>query len=163
MASSSDLAATPRAGNGSGRCSMLGGMRGTATPDGSFSPATKAAVAVRARSECERCGRWCGDGSWREFHHRIPRGMGGAASERALVLAGAANCLLLCHLCHRWVESNRAASVEAGWLVSLAGDPRMVPAIVYRRGPVLLGVEYGAVGVLGAARVVRPGRVRVSW
>lgn len=142
---------------------MLGGMRGTATPDGSFSPATKAAVVVRARSECERCGRWCGEGTWREFHHRNPRGMGGAAAERAVELADPANCLLLCHLCHRWIETHRSEALAAGWLVHNGDDPREVSAEIYRRGRVWLGVEYRPVDELLAVVDVKPGRVRVRW
>lgn len=134
-----------------------------AAPDGSFSAATKAAVVGRARSECERCGRWCGEGTWREFHHRRPRGMGGAANDRARVLAEAANCLLLCHLCHRWIEAHRDTSLEEGWLVALSDEPAEVPARVYRRGPVLLGVEYSPVGGAPLRRAPRAGRVRANW
>lgn len=145
-----------------GRCSMLGGMRGTAGTDGSFTPETKAAVLQRARSECERCGRWCGDGAWREFHHRNPRGMGGASGERAEWLADAANCLLLCHLCHRWIETHRSVSLAEGWLVEHEADPRGVPATIYRRGSVRLGLEYVR-PVSGLSPAISAGRVRVNW
>lgn len=142
---------------------MLVGMRGTAKPDGSFSRDTKAAALVRARSECERCGRWCGEGTWREFHHRNPRGMGGAAAERAEALSDVANCLLLCHLCHRWIESHRSDSLEAGWLVNHGDDPREISVEIYRRGRVWLGVEYRPVVAPLAELRITPGRVRVRW
>lgn len=118
---------------------------------------------TRARSECERCGRWCGEGAWAEFHHRNPRGMGGTSGVRAAWLEAPSNCLLLCYRCHRWAEGNRAAALAAGWLVSHEVDPAGVPAEVYRRGLVLLGVEYGRVVPLSSRPDPVSGRLRVEW
>ena len=141
---------------------MLGGMRGTA--DGSFSAEVKAAVTLRARSGCERCGRWCGEGAWAEHHHRIPRGMGGAAAERAAILSSPANCLLLCARCHRWVEANRGEATAAGFLVPWSLDPAEVLVDVYDRGPTLLSVGGGYVRpAVSAGPSPRPGRVRARW
>ena len=89
--------------------------------------------------------------------------MGGAAGGRALILAEAANCLLLCHLCHRWIESHRDVAFAEGWLVSLGDDPREIPATIYRRGPQLLGVEYRPLVAPSMRRAPRAGRLRVSW
>jgi 5-methylcytosine-specific restriction enzyme A len=42
------------------------------------------------------------------------------------------NLLDLCAVtCHRWVESNRAESYDAGWLVRGAQNPAEVP-VLYR-------------------------------
>ena len=89
--------------------------------------------------------------------------MGGAAAERAVELADPANCLLLCHLCHRWIETHRSEALAAGWLVHHGDDPRGVSAKIYRRGRVWLGVEYRPVDELLSVVAVKPGRVRVRW
>lgn len=89
--------------------------------------------------------------------------MGGAAGERAATISQASNCLLLCWTCHRWIESNRAASFAAGWLVPWGDDPAEVPAMIYRRGAMLLGRGYVRVSGLSAPRPARPGRVSVPW
>lgn len=142
---------------------MLGSMRGTA--DGSFSAEVKAAVTLRARSGCERCGRWAGEGAWAEHHHRIPRGMGGASSERAAILSSPANCLLLCAPCHRWIERHRDLATASGWLVPWTDDPAEMPVEIYDRGDVLLtvGGEYGRVGGDLARPEPRPGRISARW
>lgn len=120
---------------------------------------------MRARSGCERCGRWCGEGSWAEYHHRTPRGMGGTSGDRAEALSSAANCLLLCSQCHRWVELNRDESFTSGWLVPWSGDPAEVAVVVFELGPVLLGVNgrYLRAGADLPTLAPRPGRVATRW
>lgn len=89
--------------------------------------------------------------------------MGGTSGDRAMMLAGPANCLLLCHLCHRWIESNRTESIAAGWLLGIGEDPRSAPAVIYRRGRVLLGIGYSREGAVLDDRPARPGATRVQW
>lgn len=43
---------------------------------------------------------------------------------------GPANALLLCHQCHRWVESHRSMSYQYGWLVRSRNDPAKVRVFV---------------------------------
>lgn len=89
--------------------------------------------------------------------------MGGTGAEGAEMRADAANCLLLCHLCHRWVESHRSEAIAAGWLVEYGDDSRKIPAKIYRRGLVLLGTEYTAVNRPAIRPPSAPGRIRVTW
>lgn len=132
--------------------------------DGSFSRETRDQVRMRARSECERCGRWAGEGAWAEFHHRQPRAMGGADGARAVMLAAASNCVLLCHLCHRWVESHRADAEGSGWLVPYGLDPADVEVDVRGRGPVLLTSTGGyRRKAPTACRKATTGKYRVRW
>lgn len=80
-------------------------------------------VKARAHMRCERCGAltaWTGG----QVHHRLPRGMGGSTASD---IHSPANLLLLCLDCHTWVESNRTASYDAGWLVHRGTDPAQVP------------------------------------
>ncbi|WP_374193334.1 HNH endonuclease signature motif containing protein [Mycolicibacterium sp. S2-37] len=72
---------------------------------------------------CERCTM-----EGHEIHHRRPRGMGGSKDP---LTNTAANGVLLCRSCHRWIELNRTAALEFGWLVRQGHDPREV-AVNYR-------------------------------
>ncbi len=88
-------------------------------------PAAAAAVLARSGGYCERCGRGA-----EQIHHRQPRGMGGT---RAPAIHDPANLLHLCSGCHLWVETNRAAALAAGLLVSRYQDPADVPAHLWGR------------------------------
>jgi len=88
--------------------------------------ASVAAVKLRARNRCERCGtteslRW-------SLHHRKPRGMGGTKNP---LINEPSNLLYLCGSgtegCHGWVESNRADSYALGLLVYRDHDPAEIP------------------------------------
>lgn len=85
-----------------------------------FPAAVRGLVRQRADSFCEKCGLSRGY----EFHHRRPRGMGGSRLEDTNV---ASNCLLLCRDCHANIESERAAAVNQGWLVTQTGCPADIP------------------------------------
>lgn len=83
-------------------------------------------VLDRDRGRCRRCG-----GRGGSVHHRIPRGMGGTRWEG---IHSPALLVLLCgdgtSGCHGWVESNRAAALRLGWLLSrhlFDLDPADVP------------------------------------
>lgn len=39
----------------------------------------------------------------------------------------------LCWLCHRWVTEHPAEARRVGWIVSVAGDPGVVPLLWRRR------------------------------
>lgn len=94
--------------------------------DTGFPPAVADDIWRRDRGCCARCGRGLvrerrGD-TW-AIHHREPRGRGGAGRARWWVNL-AANGVLLCARCHDEVESDRAAAIAAGWLVSALGITR---------------------------------------
>lgn len=96
-------------------------------PDGShlsgFSPATRWIIIQRAQESCERC---CRATRQVEIHHRRPRGMGGSKDP---LTNTAANGVLLCTDCHRFVESHREEGLTLGWLVPQGVDPRTVPVL----------------------------------
>lgn len=99
---------------------------------GAFRPAVRQLVMVRAWFACERDGRTDG----LEIHHRRPRKAGGTSDPTA---STAANALVLCHVCHRWVETHRQAAYRLGYLVHAAHDPADVAVPVYElRAPALL-------------------------
>jgi 5-methylcytosine-specific restriction enzyme A len=102
---------------------------------GEFPPKVRRAVMIRAWFACERDGRTDG----LQVHHRRPRQAGGTADPLA---ASVSNALVLCHVCHAWVESHRTAATARGWLVPAGADPATVPALVYElAGPALLTAE----------------------
>lgn len=111
-----------------------------------FSRPVRNAVYVRASYGCERDGRTDG----LQVHHRRPRGMGGTVDP---VASGPANALLLCHICHLWVETNRSAATANGWLVRSGFDPAEVPVRTYEGGWVLLTTD-GTYGRLSVQKVI---------
>ena len=88
-----------------------------------FSPKTRRLIYERACGLCESCTR-----PGAEIHHRRPRGAGGSKDP---LTNTAANGVLLCSGCHRWIESHRADALDEGWLVRQSQDPRTVP-LLYR-------------------------------
>lgn len=74
---------------------------------------TRELLRVRAGGLCERA--HCGNANGLEAHHRDPRGMGG--TRRGEVINGLANLVLICHACHRSIESDREQAVADGWLI----------------------------------------------
>lgn len=90
-------------------------------------PATREAVDFRDGGKCRRCGASL-YGQMFSRHHRKPRGMGGANRKDADRLS---NIVSLCGSgttgCHGWVESNREAAREEGWLIYSGDDPRHIP------------------------------------
>lgn len=98
-------------------------------------------VLARAQFCCERCGdALSGEpGVGYSVHHRLPRGMGGSRRHNVTSLA---NLVALCGSgttgCHGWVESNREAAYEAGWLVRQAADPALIPVNLFGHGLVFL-------------------------
>jgi hypothetical protein len=83
---------------------------------GQFTPDVKATVDRRALFQCEVCEF----GAIAEYHHRRARGMGGSSRGDT---GSAANCLGLCHTCHRMIESNRRVAILMGWLVPQGISP----------------------------------------
>lgn len=90
------------------------------TSDGSFSPRAREAIALRGHELCQRCrgsdGLAC--------HHRLPRRMGGTSRD---LIGHPANGVLLCRVCHDWVESHRQCALEQGLLLHAGADPREQP------------------------------------
>lgn len=96
--------------------------------DGGVLRRSQQVVKSRARMACEKCGR---DTSWEggQVHHRLPRGVGGSSDP---AIHSPANLLLLCRPCHEWVESNRTAAYDAGWLVRRGSTaPGAVPVLLH--------------------------------
>lgn len=126
----------------------------------SVTPEQFAALIERDGGRCARDGAAVSGERGRDFsvQHRCPRGMGGSRNPKVHSLA---NYLLLCGSgttgCHGWVESNRAAALASGWLVSRYADPAAEPVLMHGRGWVLLGVY-------GGWRPVEPDRQAVfGW
>lgn len=86
---------------------------------------TRTIIRLRAKDCCERCTGW--DGA--EIHHRRPRGAGGSKDQLTNI---AANGVLLCPACHRFIERYRTKALREGWLVRQGQDPRDIP--VFYRG-----------------------------
>ena len=75
-----------------------------------FSNEVKQADIARAGGYCEKCGYPITRG---DFHHRMPRKMGG--TKRELNTVG--NCLYVHSKCHQYIHLNPAESYEHGWLL----------------------------------------------
>ncbi len=99
------------------------------------SSTTVEAVLERAQWSCELCSAELGDRRGEDYsvHHRRPRQMGGT---RWAGINLPSNLLILCGSattpggCHAFVESNRSASVAAGWLVLSRQDPAHVQVLI---------------------------------
>ena len=91
-----------------------------------FSQHIRDIVLARADHHCERCGHYT---NTPQLHHRRPRGMGGS---KASDTNGAANALVVCPDCHRWIESWRVEARSQGWLVGQHRRP--ADCVVWRRG-----------------------------
>lgn len=102
-----------------------------------FSKQTRALVYQRARGVCEQCGN---TQPAMQYHHRRPRGMGGS---KAADTNGAANCVLVCDKCHRFIESYRHEFMAKGWLVPQRQSPAETP--LWRHGAWVLLDNYGYV------------------
>jgi hypothetical protein len=131
-----------------------GGMgQRKAGPKGEFSPATKLLVRKRAgrgdefEALAECCGKHLGRDAG-EFQHRAARGSGGC---RDAVVNGPANCLLMCHDCHRQAEGRDAhmGMDAAGFWIEHGTtpefDPRSVSVMLHGAGgggrPVFLAAD----------------------
>lgn len=109
----------------------------------SFSKRDEGMIIARDQGECVRCGRhvahltrgW----AW-SIHHRRPRGAGGT---RLAWVDQAANGIILCGSgttgCHGWVEKNRRASIDTGFLISALGLSTAEDIAIHHR---LLGFVY---------------------
>lgn len=75
-----------------------------------FSPEVRGAVLERCQAHCERCGMPTPFG---EFHHRLPRRMGGTSRPIGTVK----NCLYVCVYCHHYIHSHPGESYREGWLL----------------------------------------------
>lgn len=94
-------------------------------------PDVRALVIDRDGHACRRCGHPLPGGRGGSVHHRIPRGMGGTTWTG---IHSPALLVLLCGDgttgCHGWIESNRAAALRLGWLLTrhlFDIDPADVP------------------------------------
>lgn len=102
---------------------------------------------ARDKGSCVRCGRGLHRSdrgmSW-AIHHREPRGRGGAGKRRTWVNLPS-NGLVLCNVCHEWVEGNRKTAMFDGFLVSALGirRPADVPVAHVMFGLVILNDHGG--------------------
>lgn len=118
-------------------------------------PEVRDVVLLRSRGRCEvgvtdACrarGRRLDSPEGTNQHHRHPGGMGGSkraeihAAEGLLQVCGQGNT----SGCHGWIESNRTAAKERGWLVDRGQDPADVPVVLWNGDRVLLdGASYRA-------------------
>ena len=107
----------------------------------------------RDQSRCFICCRLLlyGNGGY-SIHHRRPRGMGGSKDP---VTNSPANLLLLCGSgtsgCHDRIERGRLEARSNGWLVPYYDDPRLVPALRWRRSLVWLTETGGLVALDSSA------------
>lgn len=85
--------------------------------------ATEALVAERSGGMCEICGQEHAT----EYHHRVPRGMGGTKDPR---VNQASSLLHVSRRCHRYAETHRAEALIAGWLVSRYSNPADVAVLI---------------------------------
>jgi len=92
-------------------------------------------INTRANNTCERCGL---PALVLQHHHRRPRGAGGSKAADTNV---ASNALVVHPGCHTAIEENRAAAIDAGWLVRQGQHPADVP--VLRCGEWVLLDNYG--------------------
>lgn len=112
--------------------------------------ATRGRVLERDGFRCVRCGVSI-EGRPHNVHHRDPRGMGGTSDPAA---NSPANLITVCGSattgCHGWIEGNRAAAAELGFLVLMGERADGKPLPVHGVGLRLLtaGGEY-AVAALG--------------
>lgn len=95
-----------------------------------FTPQVRSIVHQRADWWCERCGMTRGV----QMHHRRARGMGGTNRPETNRPSAAG---WLCLKCHCWVENNRDAARNEGWLVRQTDNPADIP-VMYRGGKVIL-------------------------
>lgn len=84
---------------------------------------TRQGVIDRDQRRCRRC-----SAPMAQIHHRRPRGMGGSRHDPAI--NAPSNLVCLCVECHGWIESHRAESYDAGWLVHRRHNPASIPLIV---------------------------------
>lgn len=117
-----------------------------------FSPEVRRLILERATDEfgvlrCERCGS--GEHSDVQVHHRLPRRAGGTKRPE---VNHAANGFVMDEACHRWVESYRAKSYDAGWLLRSGAIP-CEAAVVYRGEWCVLGDDGSVRPVLGEGEV----------
>lgn len=107
---------------------------------------------ARAEGCCERCRLSVVEVEAPEFddrglrwsvQHRKPAGMGGTSRPE---FNSPANLLLLCGSgttgCHGWVEANRTAARNAGWLVWQSQDPEEMPVLLHDGRRVLLMADW---------------------
>ncbi len=84
----------------------------------------------RSVGRCEMCG-----GPATNTHHRRPRGMGGSKDPATNTPA---NLVRVCGSgstgCHGWIESNREAARDCGYLVGQGHDPATVPVLLMTSG-----------------------------
>ena len=75
-----------------------------------FSDEVRGVVLERSNGYCEVCGRSTPFG---EFHHRLPRKMGGTRRGIGTVK----NCLYVCTYCHHYIHLHPGEAYLKGWLL----------------------------------------------
>lgn len=105
---------------------------------------------VGVTEACRARGGWFDGQAGRTVHHRRPRRMGGTT---AVDIHDPANLLAVCgdgtRGCHGWIESNRLAAKQAGWLLGAGADP-VSRACLLRDGRIVLLQVDGYVTLFGA-------------
>lgn len=104
----------------------------------------KVLVWERDQGRCVAQLAGCEGRGW-DFHHRLPRGMGGASRDEEA--HSASRLIVVCRNCHRIAESDRAAAEESGLLVRHGVLGCKDVPLRYRGRWTLLG-DHGSVVVL---------------
>jgi DNA-directed RNA polymerase subunit RPC12/RpoP len=91
------------------------------TKPGAFSTETRLTIYARQEGRCAYCGMKTERG---QYHHRLPRRMGGSKDNRLDIPA---NGVYICGGCHRRIESDRVWAYQRGWLLRATEHPEEVP------------------------------------
>lgn len=78
----------------------------------------------RDRNTCTKCRR---AGSSLDVHHRLPKGIGGAASKIAY---GLANLVTLCRDCHGWAHAHPVDAMACGLVLARHDEPEEHPVVL---------------------------------
>lgn len=128
------------------------------TSDGAFSNRTRLFICERDGWLCCRCGTPRG----LQIHHRLPRRMGGTSEP---MVSHPDNGVLLCHVCHAWVERNRDQARSEGWLLDKVSDVGVVgvaPERTWRGGARLTDAKVDVHDKVGDPPVPSPGVADLS-
>jgi hypothetical protein len=83
---------------------------------------TRQVIVERDWYACLRCGK-----KGVQIHHRRPRMAGGTTDP---MINNPANLVLLCLECHDWIEMNRNAARESGYLLRKVSDAPFIPMLL---------------------------------
>lgn len=107
------------------------------TKPGAFTPEVRLTIYTRQEGRCAYCGMKTERG---QYHHRLPRRMGGGSDVR---LSLPANGVYICGGCHNRIESDRTWAYQRGWILRSEEHPEEVPVKLWNGWALL--IEHRAV------------------